>query len=101
MKESLRCPKCDSRRLWVIDPLRVPSEVPEGEVLRVVHHQPPDGGGFFAITRRHPVGHFVAYVCAACGLTEFYADDMDELEPDPTNGVRLVDNTDPQQGPFR
>ncbi len=101
MKESLRCPKCDSRRLWVIDPLRVPGEVKEGDRLRVVNHQVPDSEGFFAIGRRAPVGHFVAYICASCGLSELYADDIDQLEADPQRGVRLIDNTDPHQGPFR
>jgi len=101
VKETLTCPKCDSRRLWMIDRLRAPSETLDGQVLPVVWHQAARAEGFFALQKRVSHGHFAAYICARCGLTELWADGLEDLKADPDNGILLIDNTDPAHGPFR
>lgn len=101
MKRTQLCPKCDGRRIWVIEPFRVPSEAAQGTVLSVVPHQASGGGGLFALARLSPVGRFDAYVCATCGYSELYATDFGELREDPANGVRLLDATAAPAGPFR
>jgi predicted nucleic-acid-binding Zn-ribbon protein len=101
MKRSHACPKCAGRKIWVIEPFRLPIEERDGamlpsrmgEVLPLVAHQNPGG----VMTR--PIGHLAAYICAGCGYSELYADDFETLAPDPAKGVRLLDA--PAGGPFR
>jgi len=93
MKESLQCLKCESRRLWVIEPFRTPGEL-EGPILRVVNHQDPVEQGLF-VTRRKPHGHFEAYICCNCGFTELsYGDGA----PDLRISYVTVTYADPQRG---
>jgi hypothetical protein len=39
MKQSLECPRCKSKRIWVIDPFRIPGETERGKELPLVPHQ--------------------------------------------------------------
>lgn len=99
MKRSLQCPKCDGKRLWVVERFRVPSETAAGAELPVVTHQ--DGKGIFAITRSAPQGRFDLWVCGGCGYSELWAAGIEGLRPNPEAGVRLVDSTVEPAGPFR
>src|SRR5512139_3338064 len=101
MQRSLKCPKCGGVKIWVIERFRVPSETAEGQELSVVPHQREMTRGMFAIPRISPRGHFDLYACDACGFSELYARDLASLDPDPERGIRLVDATEPQKGPFR
>jgi predicted nucleic-acid-binding Zn-ribbon protein len=101
MQRTLKCPKCGGAKIWVIERFRVPSETAEGQELAVVPHQQEMGRGLFAIARISPRGHFDLYACDGCGYAELYARDLAGLEPDPDRGIRLVDATEPQKGPFR
>jgi len=100
MKPTQRCPKCNGRRLWVIDPLRVPTESATGAVLPLVPHQ-GKVGGFLQLTALNPVGKLELFVCARCGYSELWAGEIARLAPDPENGVRLLDASTEPEGPFR
>jgi predicted nucleic-acid-binding Zn-ribbon protein len=101
MKKSQRCPKCDARRIWVIERYRVPGESAEGRVLPVVPHQAGGAtGGLLAFTRVKPVGRFDLYLCDGCGYSELWAEDFRDLVADEARGIRLLDTT-AQKGPFR
>jgi predicted nucleic-acid-binding Zn-ribbon protein len=101
VKRAHRCPKCDGRRIWVIESFRIPSETAQGAVLHVVPHQEIASPGFFALSRMKPVGRFDVYVCDGCGYSELYAADFRDLREDPGAGVRLLDATAAPAGPFR
>jgi predicted nucleic-acid-binding Zn-ribbon protein len=101
MKNLLRCPKCASKRLWVIEKYRIPGESAEGRALPVVPHQPEGKGGLFQAMRLNPQGHFDLYLCDGCGYSELWAEGFKGLVADPARGVRLVDNSDLNEGPFR
>lgn len=104
MKLSQACPKCQSRRLWVVegmnvlDPESSNTVVPFRVVTKGVPSEPkiPD--------RRISGGTFDTWICAACGFTEWYAKnaaaELSELAQVPGSGVRFIDTT-PQRGPFR
>jgi predicted nucleic-acid-binding Zn-ribbon protein len=99
MKHSASCPKCQSRRQWVIERFRTPSERATGDELRVVNDQPLRDASFFRAAR--PMGCFDMYICADCGFSELWARDFEDLVANPAEGVVLRDNSDPRQGPFR
>lgn len=101
MKTSQACPKCQCCRIWHIAEVRCP--VPDtlsGTVpMHVTAMKVPNPG-----YGRIEAGFFEAYVCAACGFTEWYAvlanPDLATMAQDPNSGVRLID-TSGQRGPFR
>jgi hypothetical protein len=99
MKESSTCPKCKSRRQWIIEKFRAPSDTPAGSPMAVVLEQPSGQKSLFRATQS--VGAFDLYVCADCGFAELWARDLEALIARPQEGVHLRDNTDPAQGPFR
>jgi predicted nucleic-acid-binding Zn-ribbon protein len=100
MKKSLRCPKCQGERIWVIERFRVPDETDSGRQLSVVQNQETTKG-FMGLPRVTPRGHFDLYACNGCGYSELYAEKLSELTADPKKGVRLIDATAKKQGPFR
>jgi hypothetical protein len=101
MKRTHICPKCDGRRIWVVEPFRVPSETARGAVLSVVPHQEDAKAGFFGMSRVNSVGRLDLYVCAGCGYSELYALDFENLRADNQTGVRLLDASSAPAGPFR
>lgn len=111
MKNSLACPKCESRKLWRIEKLRVAdkdnqrvfhrpillalgrklAKAPTLGTLERIWHGPQDS---------YDAGTIDAWACAECGYTELWSRDLDKLEHNPDDGVHLVDTT-PQQGQYR
>lgn len=89
MRKTLRCPKCDERR-----------------VLHVRHVSDKDAGhqplslvserGTWTWKSR---GALEAYVCASCGYTEWYTSKPEELTVD-GDVIRLLEGP-PREGPFR
>ena len=100
MKNLLRCPKCAGKKIWVIERYRIPGEAAEGRELPVVPHQDTTKS-FLRLTRVTPVGHFDLFLCDACGYSELYAAGVRGLVADPERGIRLIDTTDVNEGPFR
>lgn len=100
MKSLHRCPKCSGRKIWVIEKYRIPGETAEGRELPLVPHH-GSGTMSFLIGRVNPIGSFDLFVCDACGYSELYASGFRELQEDPQRGVRLLDTSDTNEGPFR
>ncbi|HQY65088.1 MAG TPA: hypothetical protein PK141_27030 [Polyangiaceae bacterium] len=103
MKKLHACPKCNGRKLWVIEPFRVPGEAAEGQAVPLVPHQHEEeaGGGFFRVARKNPIGAVDLLVCDACGYSELWARGARDLVEDPVAGVRLLDSSATKAGPFR
>lgn len=99
MKHTQQCPKCEGRRLWVVERFRLPGEAGPGAELPVVTHH--EKGGLFTLGRASPVGRFNLWVCATCGFSELWAEGLEGLRDDPSAGIRLVDQSLDPAGPFR
>ena len=87
MKSSGRCPSCDCRRVWVIDPLNTIDESDELQHLPLAAAM-IDGEPYWA-------GALEARVCDDCGYTELYGQRLDKLAKlaKHTPAVRLQDAT--------
>lgn len=46
----------------------------------------------FGFGRAEAVGALEAFICKACGYTEWYANGLEQLEPDADAGIQLIDN---------
>jgi hypothetical protein len=101
MKKLLHCPKCAGRKIWVIEKYRVPGEAAEGRELPVLPHQEEGRARLLTFGRVNPIGHFDLYLCDGCGYAELWAGGFRALRPDPEHGIRLIDTTDANAGPFR
>lgn len=83
MRNAKQCLKCDHDTIWKVDPVSFFNEEYAGSIIplpvacRIVDN--PDGGLLSSATRRKTVGRFIAYVCAECGYTEWYAQDIDDI----------------------
>jgi hypothetical protein len=100
MKHSNACPKCRGKRIWIIEKFRLPGESAEGRPLAVVPHQGETGSMFRAL-KLNPQGSFDLHLCDGCGFSELWANGVRGLVPDEARGVRLVDLSDANDGPFR
>lgn len=101
VKKSHACPKCNGRKIWVLEPLRLADESKAGRPLGLVPHQPDVKAGFFQVERLTPRGEVDLYVCDGCGFSEMWARGVRELVEDPGQGVRLLDSSATKAGPFR
>ena len=102
MKKLHACPKCNGRKIWVIEPFRIPDESQEGRALPLVPHQADqDAGSFFRVARMRPKGEVDLLVCDAGGYSELWARGTRDLVEDPLSGVRLLDSSATKAGPFR
>ncbi len=81
MKEQQQCPKCDGRKVWQLDNF-------QGADMRRMR--------VFEL-----IGFFDVFICAACGYTEFYARDFDDLAVDAEAGINLIDRSGDHAGPYR
>ncbi len=95
MKDSLKCPKCDHRKLWLIEKFKTRGPYEEHCVLPVV------ATSYSVWSGNSYEGYFDIFVCAQCGYTESYARDIENLKRDPKRGIFLVDGSLPDGGPFR
>jgi predicted nucleic-acid-binding Zn-ribbon protein len=97
MRTSQQCPKCQSRKLWIIDPVRLPNH--EGNVVTV-----PFTAGWIAHNKIE-AGRLEAWLCAQCGFVEYYAKDvttsLEALAKRSTSGVRYLDGSPDAGTPFR
>ena len=86
LKTDLHCPHCHGQKFWQIMPVRTPTNY---QLPVTVHGTPLRG---FASE-----GYFEAIICAGCRYTEWYAQGIEDLKPDPERGVHFIDN-EPQAG---
>ena len=104
MRKSLKCPKCDCRKLWHIEKVRHFNTYADGALLNVVHEKrvgKPDNGFFGTGERKKMnVGTYDVFVCFSCGYTEWYAGELEQLEENPEEGVHLIDG-ETRNGAFR
>ncbi len=104
MRESETCPKCRSRKIFVVKKVgNEHAEYAETVPLPVAVVELPSGGGLFGGSAEVvQAGHFEAWVCGKCGLTEWYAQNLDAIArlAQASPGVRVIDHeTDPGPGP--
>lgn len=67
----------------------------------MVPHVPTGMRGIFAVEKQSPVGHFDLYLCDGCGYSELWAEGFKNLAVDAKRGIRLLDTSDANDGPFR
>jgi predicted nucleic-acid-binding Zn-ribbon protein len=101
MKANEMCPKCRSRKLFVVKELG--SELAEqGKIVPMpVAIALRSLGGSSKLVQ---AGHFEAWVCAKCGLTELYANQLAALEKlaATSSAVRLVEHpAEAEPEPYR
>jgi predicted nucleic-acid-binding Zn-ribbon protein len=101
MKNTLKCPKCGGKKIWVLEKYRIPGESGQGRQLHVVPHQEEAKTGLFQSLRANPQGHFDLLLCHACGYSELWAAGFEGLVESPSHGIRLIDSSDAGAGPFR
>jgi predicted nucleic-acid-binding Zn-ribbon protein len=101
MKNTLKCPKCAGKKIWLLERYRIPGESAAGRELAVVPHQDDGKTGLFRSLSVSPQGHFDLFLCNACGYSELWAGGFEDLVPSPERGIRLIDSGDAGAGPFR
>lgn len=89
MRESKRCPKCDSRRVAHL-PLQPDDAGGEAPRIRMIHA----GTG----TR---IGPLEAYVCADCGYYESYVRAPDRVDWDSIPELEWLNLEPRDDGPYR
>jgi len=104
MKNSLACPKCQSRKLWRIEKYAAKTEHGGGpcHLRPAVLRKGAAKRGFLGVStpELYDSGYTDAYICSSCGYTEFWSHGFEGLVPNPDDGVHLIDTT-PQQGEYR
>lgn len=106
MRTHSRCPKCNGTKLYVCtnhqpddDSQNFRHEMAVATVLVSKYTTGAERGNEW----RSEVGTFETWICAACGYTEWYAQDperaMQILAKLPEAGVRIVDSS--PKTPFR
>src|SRR5262245_45108906 len=97
MRATHVCPKCQGRKLYVIDPVRMPDE--DGEISTV-----PFCAGALDGTKLQ-IGRVEAWLCATCNYVEYYANDATKtlaaLASRKGTNVRYLDGSGGSSGPFR
>ena len=97
MRTTLRCRSCESRKLWRIDPVMLPQFDSRNAMytLPVVCRSELGDTATHGWGKRQEHGRFEVWICAGCGLTEWYAVDVNEslkrLSREPGSGVSYVD----------
>ncbi|WP_437755344.1 hypothetical protein [Sorangium sp. So ce1389] len=107
MKNSRQCPKCQSRKLWVVQRVEQPdSEYSKTNPLHVTSQYVLTGNTepVGAATALVKAGSFETWICALCGFTEWYARDANQalaqLASQPGARVHYLDGG-PAGTPYR
>ena len=108
MKSSGACPKCACTKIYVVDEVRQP-DYEYGNVIvplavTTFAMSAEEAGVATGNIHRAMVGSFEAWICASCGLTEWYAKNVGEaferiLALGRKVHVRVVERAQP--APFR
>ena len=105
MKRSGSCPKCYHRVSYRIDRVAAANyESTNGIDVRYLHcaKLAAEATGLTGTTWRSEASELEAYVCAGCGLIEWYAAqlaDLEALSRHPGSGVTVCER--PADGPYR
>lgn len=102
VKATQTCPKCQSRRLVVVDEVRQPISGTT-ELQPLYPAAAVTARGIFG-AEVGAGGRFEAWICAKCGFTEWYAsglEDLVTLSRLARSGVRVVDGEVDAEGPYR
>ncbi len=98
MKNSRQCPKCQSRKLWVVQKVEQPRGESWGTTpLHVTSQYILTGSTDIvsAATELVNAGFFETWICALCGFTEWYARDANQtlaqLASQPGSKVHYID----------
>jgi predicted nucleic-acid-binding Zn-ribbon protein len=106
MKQSVTCPKCSGKKLYVVERATLPAHdsINGTEPLTVAAAWLPTGeSGFLGAQHARYLARVEAWVCAACGYTELYTAELGNLAymaQQGKAGVRVVDSA-ATRGPFR
>ena len=96
MRGQLRCPACGSRRLLHAREVLDRGDANNREKMALVKP---------SIWRNRVLGVFETFVCAQCGLVEWYVQDLDQLLDklgSLQKVLRLIENQEPESnGPYR
>jgi DNA-directed RNA polymerase subunit RPC12/RpoP len=92
MKGQTRCPACGGRKILHATEVL---DRGDGDFRQKMALAKP------SIWRSRVVGQFQVYICAACGLVEWYAPNLEGLEVDGKVFQMLDGGADPQGGPYR
>lgn len=105
MRTTLTCRSCNSRKLWRVNPVMLP----EFDSKNAIYPFPAVCRSSSGTTETHgwgkkqEHGQLEAWICATCGLTEWYAVDVNQalaqLCQIPGSGVSYVDGD--AQPPYR
>jgi predicted nucleic-acid-binding Zn-ribbon protein len=90
MKNTRKCPKCESTKLWVVEPLKTVYEFDPGTIPLHLDYDQVEGTTFLTRSKLR-VGTLDAWICAACGYTELWAKELNRLKHAPERGVRLIE----------
>jgi len=109
MRTSQQCPKCQSRKLFVVDPVRLPvRELNDpGNPVQGTRVVPTTAAVTCGVVKTViEAGRIEAWVCAECGYLEYYAKNASsslwELAQKPAQtGVRYLDGSPDTGTPFR
>jgi predicted nucleic-acid-binding Zn-ribbon protein len=99
MRTTHRCPKCQGQKLYVCEN-RQPDWHSSSRVrplsVAAVELSTEDTGGKEGTAFRTHGGTFETWICAACGFTEWYAQDqqglLEHLSTRAGSGVRVVES---------
>ena len=88
MRESLCCSKCKSKKLWRIEKFRQFFQDSPGGLPLPIAISYRDRGFFRSVTATRT---FDMFMCARCGFSELWANEIGELRSNPEEGVHFID----------
>ena len=97
MRTSRRCVKCQCPRLWHVDPVLIPDSDSSNalDLLPAVSRAASGAASGGEFGKRVVAGRFEMWICVACGYTEWYAHEVNDmlawLSRNPKAGVRYYD----------
>lgn len=99
MRHTRTCPKCRSRKLFVIKEVHTPS----GSTTYLTHDTMYTKPGDLVSVTRGEAGPVEAWVCAGCGFTELYAhlpalETLKRMSEHPKSDVKFIDGDAPTPG---
>ena len=107
MRQTRKCPKCDSRKFYTSRPARMSdgqSANGTTDLSLAAEWLPVGEGGFLGPKRARVEAKLEAWICAACGFSELYVDDLNTLaylHENGAEGVAFIDATPDKEGAFR